>query len=171
MAALSMPGCPGMSARTLPTGSPPAASSATTTWPTPSRASGWPRPSPPHSAGGDWAVQLWNPTEGTQQRVLEGHKGGVSSLAWGTLDGGPVLVSGGDETVRLWGPSRVGEINLRTAVFTISFESDGWLAIAGWAGLAVLVIRAGGSPKLKPRNEAHFPTTSSPPAVGAASRV
>jgi WD40 repeat protein len=58
------------------------------------------------SSGADGTVRLWNPSEGTQIRVIEGHGGWVWAVAWGTLDGMPVLVSASaDGTVGLWNPT------------------------------------------------------------------
>jgi WD40 repeat protein len=95
------------------------------------------------SAGDDGTVRVWNPGDGTQLRLLEGHSGGVWALAWGTLDGDPVLVSGGaDGTVRLWGRSRVAVINFGDGVLTVSLGPGGWLGVAGWEVMAVLVIGA-----------------------------
>jgi WD40 repeat protein len=48
-------------------------------------------------------TELFDPASGRVLGVLTGHQGTVTALAVGTLDGRPVLLSGGaDNTVRLW---------------------------------------------------------------------
>ncbi|MGH8897214.1 MAG: trypsin-like peptidase domain-containing protein [Egibacteraceae bacterium] len=100
------------------------------------------------SAGADGIVRLWDSAGGEQVQVLEGHRGWVWALSWGTLDGAPVLASAGldgvDATVRLWDPRRprTAVIDFVGPLFAVSISPDGWLGVAGWEGLAVLIIRA-----------------------------
>jgi WD40 repeat protein len=49
-------------------------------------------------------VRVWDAATGAHRvEPLRGHKRGVNSIALGTLEGRPVIVSGGDDrTVRVW---------------------------------------------------------------------
>jgi WD40 repeat protein len=97
------------------------------------------------SAGLDGPMWLWDPVDGVQLRVLTGHPGGVLTVSWGRVDGGPVLASAGyDGTVRLWGSQRSARavIRFENPLFGVSASPDGWLGVAGLGGVAVLAIHS-----------------------------
>jgi WD40 repeat protein len=55
------------------------------------------------SGGDDATLRLWDVETGACARVLEGHRGGVRSIASASLAGRAMALSGGDDaTLRLW---------------------------------------------------------------------
>src|SRR5262249_5226589 len=61
------------------------------------------------AAGQDKLVRLWDADKGTEVRVLRGHAGDVSAVAF-TPDGKRILTGGDDKTVRLWDAASGAEI-------------------------------------------------------------
>ncbi|MGH8899044.1 MAG: hypothetical protein ACRDZ4_18965, partial [Egibacteraceae bacterium] len=97
------------------------------------------------SAGADDTIRLWDPFDGTQLRVLHGHTGPVNALAFGTLDGATLLASAGrDGTVRLWDLThqRQAVLYFDGPVHAVVIGPHGRLAVAGWNGVAVLLVNS-----------------------------
>lgn len=64
--------------------------------------------------------------------VLYGHRGRVSALAWGDIDGTPVLATGSwDTTVRLWNPSIAQQIREPLVGHTDIVEDIEWSSYEG----------------------------------------
>src|SRR5262249_57931060 len=61
------------------------------------------------AAGQDKLVRLWDADKGNEVRVLRGHAGDVSAVAF-TPDGKRILTGGDDKTVRLWDVGSGAEI-------------------------------------------------------------
>ncbi len=79
-------------------------------------------------------MRLWDVESGRCLRVLEGHTGGVSSVAW-SPDGHRALSGATDQTVRLWDVAdgrclRVLEGHSR-AVLSVAWSPDGQRALSG----------------------------------------
>ena len=83
------------------------------------------------------------------RRALRGHEGGVTSVALGTLDGRPVVVSGGDDgTVRVWDEGgAVLSVRIGSSVMALAFAKLEVVAVAADRGLLLLVSK---------RKQSHF---------------
>ena len=91
----------------------------------------------------DDTVRLWEARTGEARGdPLEGHKAGVMAVAWGTIDGEPVVVSGGwDGTVRLWNArTRRPEqtIKVGSAVYQCRMENGSAIALVTSRGILIL---------------------------------
>ena len=89
------------------------------------------------------AVRVWDLTKNRalHSELLRGHDGAVSSVALGTLDGRPVIVSGGDDnTVRVWSAQGqvLATIHIRSAVHGVTFMEPGNVVVAASQGLLLL---------------------------------
>jgi len=58
------------------------------------------------AGGGDGAVHLWDTTTWRQRRVLRGHNGAVTALAF--LPGGRLISASADTTALVWDVSAAG---------------------------------------------------------------
>jgi WD40 repeat protein len=57
------------------------------------------------ASAGDTTVRIWNPETGEAVAVLRGHEMAVAAVCPVTVDGRPLIASGGyDRTIRLWDP-------------------------------------------------------------------
>ena len=73
----------------------------------------------------DKTVRLWDPATAEQLGTITGHTGDVTALAWGELDGRPVLASGSKEkTVWLWDPVREREWVMSKADLAMMSQED-----------------------------------------------
>ena len=85
------------------------------------------------TASRDGTIRLWNPTEGRQLRVLEGHQGTVTCVAVTPL--GDVVSAGEDGTLRLWPPEDGALPTLlgsgHEAVLAVAISADGRFAVSG----------------------------------------
>jgi WD40 repeat protein len=53
------------------------------------------------TAGGDGAIKVWDPSDGTEVLTLAGHTGNIWSVAW-SPDGASLTSAGADHRVRIW---------------------------------------------------------------------
>jgi len=94
---------------------------------------------------GSAKLSLWDQTSGKFLRSLDGHKSGITALAWAP-DGKTIATASHDKTVKLWDPSTGSEVRTiegHTApVLAIAFSNDGKLIASGGQGKVVLVHEA-----------------------------
>jgi WD40 repeat protein len=87
-------------------------------------------------------VRVWDLATGTQLQQLSGHPGGVSALAVATLDGRPIVITGGgDSTVRAWDLSNGNLLlvaGLGARVWGLTFGASTLLVVGTPVGLVAL---------------------------------
>ncbi|MFG3341803.1 WD40 repeat domain-containing protein, partial [Glycomyces sp. NPDC048151] len=94
----------------------------------------------------DETVRVWDLTSGSQRATFDGHDDAVNAVAFGEIDGTPVVISGSeDETVRVWdltsGSQRATFDGHDDAVNAVAFgEVDGMpIAVSGGTDRSVRV--------------------------------
>jgi WD40 repeat protein len=103
------------------------------------------------TGGDDWAINLWDATNGHLLRTLIGHQDEVTCLSWNN-DGSGLASASRDGTVRVWRRSDVSEVHVLQAhqgeVTRVAWAPDGKRLASAGADSVVRVWDAGTGARL-----------------------
>lgn len=87
-------------------------------------------------------LSLWDPLSGKLLRLLEGHHGAISAVAWSS-DGKTLATASHDKTVQLWDFAAGKSVRVfsehKAAVLTVAFSPDGKSIASGGADKLVMI--------------------------------